>query len=55
MLNTPERQIDPPEDMFCDECGKSFYPEINQEWRELLYSNDYEENEPVLCYDCATL
>ena len=45
MLNIPERQIDPPEDLHCEECGKRFYPSINQEWGE---------NEPVLCYDCAT-
>tara|TARA_R110000787_G_scaffold162353_3_gene275731 strand:+ start:833 stop:1027 length:195 start_codon:yes stop_codon:yes gene_type:complete len=49
-----ERPIDPPEDMCCHECGKSFYPSINQEWRQLLYDNDYKENEPVLCFDCAT-
>jgi len=54
MLNIPERQIDPPEDLNCEECGKRFYPGINQEWRQLLYDNDYEENEPVLCYECAT-
>jgi len=54
MLNIPERQIDPPEDLHCEECGKRFYPGINQEWRQLLYDNDYEENEPVLCYECAT-
>jgi transcription elongation factor Elf1 len=55
MLDMPEQPINPPEDFYCEECGRSFYPEINQEWRKLLYYNDYEENEPVLCSDCATL
>ena len=43
MLNIPERQIDPPEDLHCEECGKRFYPSINQEWGE---------NETVICFEC---
>jgi len=46
-----ERPIDPPENLYCEECGRSFYPGINQV-SYLLFK--WRENETVICFECTT-
>jgi hypothetical protein len=43
--DAPERDLDPPEHLTCDECGIHFHLGRNE---ELV------DDQPVLCYDCTT-
>ena len=45
MWDSPERDLDPPEHLTCDECGIHFYLGRNEE---------PVDNQPVLCCDCTT-
>ena len=42
-MDYPERELDPPEHYTCEECCKHFYDDV-----------DFDDNEPVLCYECGT-
>ena len=44
MWDSPERELDPPEHCTCYECGNHF---------DMDFSEDSEEDGPVLCYECA--
>ena len=45
MWDIPERRLDPPDHWNCEECGARFY---------LCLGKEPEEDERVICYECAT-
>jgi len=42
----PDRKLEPDERLSCENCGSSFFPGQD---------SDFEENEPILCWNCADL